>query len=77
MCVRLDTCILPNTSLILTYFQRLIEFVFLCQYLTRLNDLVAAPPPTPPLLVSGGPGSGKSVLLAKWYWEKKPLSSLF
>ncbi|KAL2085959.1 hypothetical protein ACEWY4_019279 [Coilia grayii] len=36
------------------------------KYLTRLNDLVAAPPPTPPLLVSGGPGSGKSVLLAKW-----------
>ncbi|XP_048121940.1 nephrocystin-3 isoform X4 [Alosa alosa] len=36
------------------------------KYITRLNDLVAAPPPTPPLLVSGGPGSGKSVLLAKW-----------
>lgn len=29
--------------------------------------MVAAPPPTPPLLVSGGPGSGKSLLLAKWY----------
>ncbi|MCJ8728528.1 hypothetical protein PDJAM_G00005480 [Pangasius djambal] len=28
--------------------------------------MVAAPPPTPPLLVSGGPGSGKSLLLAKW-----------
>ncbi|KAG7264553.1 hypothetical protein CRUP_019961 [Coryphaenoides rupestris] len=36
------------------------------QYLERLNDMVAAPPPTPPLLLSGGPGSGKSLLLSKW-----------
>ncbi|XP_028826650.1 nephrocystin-3 [Denticeps clupeoides] len=36
------------------------------KYIDRLNDLVAAPPPTPPLLISGGPGSGKSLLLAKW-----------
>ncbi|XP_022522676.1 nephrocystin-3 [Astyanax mexicanus] len=36
------------------------------KYIDRLNDMVAAPPPTPPLLVSGGPGSGKSLLLAKW-----------
>ncbi|XP_072566823.1 nephrocystin-3 isoform X2 [Paramormyrops kingsleyae] len=38
-----------------------------CQkYMERLNDMVAAPPPIPPLLVSGGPGSGKSLLLSKW-----------
>uniref|UniRef100_A0A673WIH5 Nephrocystin-3 n=1 Tax=Salmo trutta TaxID=8032 RepID=A0A673WIH5_SALTR len=36
------------------------------KYIDRLNDMVAAPPPTPPLLVSGGPGSGKSLLLSKW-----------
>uniref|UniRef100_A0A4W4GAW9 Nephrocystin-3 n=2 Tax=Electrophorus electricus TaxID=8005 RepID=A0A4W4GAW9_ELEEL len=36
------------------------------KYVDSLNDMVAAPPPTPPLLVSGGPGSGKSLLLAKW-----------
>ncbi|CAL8312603.1 unnamed protein product [Merluccius merluccius] len=36
------------------------------KYLERLNDMVAAPPPTPPLLLSGGPGSGKSLLLSKW-----------
>ncbi|XP_066539574.1 nephrocystin-3 isoform X2 [Hoplias malabaricus] len=36
------------------------------KYINGLNDMVAAPPPTPPLLVSGGPGSGKSLLLAKW-----------
>uniref|UniRef100_A0A8C5B7B7 Nephrocystin-3 n=1 Tax=Gadus morhua TaxID=8049 RepID=A0A8C5B7B7_GADMO len=36
------------------------------KYLDRLNDMVAAPPPTPPLLLSGGPGSGKSLLLSKW-----------
>ncbi|TRY59639.1 hypothetical protein DNTS_022786 [Danionella cerebrum] len=35
-------------------------------YVDRLNDMVTAPPPTPPLLVSGAPGSGKSLLLAKW-----------
>lgn len=28
---------------------------------------MAAPAPIPPLLVSGGPGSGKSLLLSKWY----------
>uniref|UniRef100_A0A452UM00 Nephrocystin-3 n=1 Tax=Ursus maritimus TaxID=29073 RepID=A0A452UM00_URSMA len=37
------------------------------KYYQRLNDLVAAPAPIPPLLVSGGPGSGKSLLLSKWY----------
>ncbi|KAL4635274.1 nephrocystin-3 [Arapaima gigas] len=38
-----------------------------CQkYIERLNDMVAAPPPIPPLLVSGGPGSGKTLLLSKW-----------
>ncbi|KAG7488498.1 hypothetical protein MATL_G00034700 [Megalops atlanticus] len=36
------------------------------KYIEHLNDMVAAPPPIPPLLVSGGPGSGKSLLLAKW-----------
>ncbi|XP_027752886.1 nephrocystin-3 [Empidonax traillii] len=35
-------------------------------YFERLNDLVAASAPIPPLLVSGGPGSGKSLLLSKW-----------
>uniref|UniRef100_A0A8C1BJY6 Nephrocystin-3 n=1 Tax=Cyprinus carpio carpio TaxID=630221 RepID=A0A8C1BJY6_CYPCA len=39
------------------------------KYVDRLNDMVAAPPPTPPLLVSGAPGSGKSLLLAKWLIE--------
>ncbi|XP_008053105.2 nephrocystin-3 [Carlito syrichta] len=36
------------------------------KYYQRLDDLVAAPAPIPPLLVSGGPGSGKSLLLSKW-----------
>ncbi|XP_027727709.1 nephrocystin-3 isoform X2 [Vombatus ursinus] len=36
------------------------------KYYQRLNDLVAAAAPIPPLLVSGGPGSGKSLLLSKW-----------
>ncbi|XP_075683228.1 nephrocystin-3 isoform X3 [Rhinoderma darwinii] len=36
------------------------------KYYDRLNDLVAAPAPIPPLLISGGPGSGKSLLLSKW-----------
>ncbi|TFK11873.1 Nephrocystin-3 [Platysternon megacephalum] len=36
------------------------------KYYERLNDLVTAPAPIPPLLVSGGPGSGKSLLLSKW-----------
>ncbi|XP_039192109.1 nephrocystin-3 isoform X2 [Crotalus tigris] len=36
------------------------------KYYERLNDLVAAPAPIPPLLVSGEPGSGKSLLLSKW-----------
>ncbi|GAB1294598.1 Nephrocystin-3 [Apodemus speciosus] len=35
-------------------------------YYQRLDDLVVAPAPIPPLLVSGGPGSGKSLLLSKW-----------
>ncbi|XP_058513216.1 nephrocystin-3 isoform X3 [Ochotona princeps] len=36
------------------------------KYYQRLNDLVVAAAPIPPLLVSGGPGSGKSLLLSKW-----------
>ncbi|XP_077347652.1 nephrocystin-3 [Lithobates pipiens] len=36
------------------------------KYYDRLNDLVAAPAPIPPLLITGGPGSGKSLLLSKW-----------
>ncbi|KAG8442835.1 hypothetical protein GDO86_011591 [Hymenochirus boettgeri] len=36
------------------------------KYYDRLNDLVTAPAPIPPLLISGGPGSGKSLLLSKW-----------
>ncbi|XP_043916336.1 nephrocystin-3, partial [Protopterus annectens] len=36
------------------------------KYYEHLNDLVAAPAPNPPILVSGGPGSGKSLLLSKW-----------
>uniref|UniRef100_A0A8C6YAQ4 Nephrocystin-3 n=1 Tax=Naja naja TaxID=35670 RepID=A0A8C6YAQ4_NAJNA len=36
------------------------------KYYESLNDLVAAPAPIPPLLVSGEPGSGKSLLLSKW-----------
>ncbi|KAM8758851.1 nephrocystin-3 isoform 1-T1 [Rhynchonycteris naso] len=36
------------------------------KYYQRLNELVVAPAPIPPLLVSGGPGSGKSLLLSKW-----------
>ncbi|XP_028927230.1 nephrocystin-3 [Ornithorhynchus anatinus] len=36
------------------------------KYYQRLNDLVAVPAPIPPLLVTGGPGSGKSLLLSKW-----------
>ncbi|XP_051784773.1 nephrocystin-3 isoform X1 [Erpetoichthys calabaricus] len=36
------------------------------KYIERLNDMVVAPSPIPPLLVSGGPGSGKSLLLSKW-----------
>uniref|UniRef100_A0A8C5JYZ6 Nephrocystin-3 n=1 Tax=Jaculus jaculus TaxID=51337 RepID=A0A8C5JYZ6_JACJA len=48
------------------------------KYYQRLNDLVAAPAPIPPLLVSGGPGSGKSLLLSKWIQmrQKNPLSTL-
>jgi len=42
---------------------------FSSQYVDRLNDMVAAPPPTPPLLVSGAPGSGKSLLLANWLFH--------
>uniref|UniRef100_A0A8C6QBF8 Nephrocystin-3 n=1 Tax=Nannospalax galili TaxID=1026970 RepID=A0A8C6QBF8_NANGA len=40
------------------------------KYYQRLDDLVVAPAPIPPLLVSGGPGSGKSLLLSKWYDQK-------
>ncbi|XP_068092377.1 nephrocystin-3 isoform X2 [Hyperolius riggenbachi] len=36
------------------------------KYYDRLNDLVTAPAPIPPLLITGGPGSGKSLLLSKW-----------
>uniref|UniRef100_UPI00358F5021 nephrocystin-3 isoform X2 n=1 Tax=Myxine glutinosa TaxID=7769 RepID=UPI00358F5021 len=36
------------------------------KYIRRLEELLASPGPTPPLLLSGGPGSGKSLLLAKW-----------
>ncbi|ELT90543.1 hypothetical protein CAPTEDRAFT_219276 [Capitella teleta] len=36
------------------------------KYYERLNAHVAAPGPLPPLLISGAPGSGKSLLLAKW-----------
>ncbi|XP_061522142.1 nephrocystin-3-like isoform X2 [Phycodurus eques] len=49
------------------------------KYVDRLNDMIAAPPPTPPLLVSGGPGSGKSLLLAKWIelQQKQSPNTLF
>ncbi|XP_057680349.1 nephrocystin-3 [Corythoichthys intestinalis] len=49
------------------------------KYVDRLNDMIAAPPPTPPLLVSGGPGSGKSLLLAKWIelQQKQSPNNLF
>uniref|UniRef100_A0A3P8XIV7 Nephrocystin-3 n=1 Tax=Esox lucius TaxID=8010 RepID=A0A3P8XIV7_ESOLU len=44
------------------------------KYIDRLNGMVAAPPPTPPLLVSGGLGSGKSLLLSKWIELQQKLS---
>ncbi|XP_060036243.1 nephrocystin-3 isoform X2 [Erinaceus europaeus] len=44
------------------------------KYYQRLNDLVAAPAPIPPLLVSGGPGSGKSLLLSKWIQSQQKSS---
>uniref|UniRef100_A0A8C6V1Q3 NACHT domain-containing protein n=1 Tax=Neogobius melanostomus TaxID=47308 RepID=A0A8C6V1Q3_9GOBI len=49
------------------------------KYIDRLNDMIAAPPPTPPLLVSGGPGSGKSLLLSKWieFQQKQSPNTLF
>ncbi|XP_024910121.1 nephrocystin-3 isoform X2 [Cynoglossus semilaevis] len=49
------------------------------RYIDRLNDMIAAPPPTPPLLVSGGPGSGKSLLLSKWMelQQKQSPNTLF
>ncbi|KAG7525130.1 nephrocystin-3 isoform X1 [Solea senegalensis] len=49
------------------------------RYIDRLNDMIAAPPPTPPLLVSGGPGSGKSLLLSKWIelQQKQTPNTLF
>ncbi|XP_069504796.1 nephrocystin-3 [Ambystoma mexicanum] len=48
------------------------------KYYERLNDLMAAPAPIPPLLVSGGPGSGKSLLLSKWIQlqQKQSLNTL-
>ncbi|XP_059801717.1 nephrocystin-3 isoform X1 [Hypanus sabinus] len=48
------------------------------KYFERLNDLVTAPAPIPPLLVSGGPGSGKSLLLSKWieHQQKRSPSTL-
>ncbi|XP_075403038.1 nephrocystin-3 [Tenrec ecaudatus] len=45
------------------------------KYYQRLNDLVAAAAPIPPLLVSGGPGSGKSHLLSKWIQLQQKNSS--
>nr|XP_056713290.1 nephrocystin-3 [Euleptes europaea] len=45
------------------------------KYYERLNDLVVAPAPIPPLLVSGGPGSGKSLLLSKWIQLQQKHSS--
>uniref|UniRef100_A0A3B3ZBU8 NACHT domain-containing protein n=1 Tax=Periophthalmus magnuspinnatus TaxID=409849 RepID=A0A3B3ZBU8_9GOBI len=49
------------------------------KYIDRLNDMIAAPPPTPPLLISGGPGSGKSLLLSKWIelQQKQSPNTLF
>ncbi|KAG8572735.1 hypothetical protein GDO81_012149 [Engystomops pustulosus] len=44
------------------------------KYYDRLNDLVAAPAPIPPLLISGGPGSGKTLLLSKWIQLQQKLS---
>ncbi|XP_062926135.1 nephrocystin-3 isoform X2 [Mobula hypostoma] len=48
--------------------------VFPTPYYERLNDLVTAPAPIPPLLVSGGPGSGKSLLLSKWIEHQQKCS---
>lgn len=50
---------------------------FFSQYVDQLNDMVAAPPPTPPLLVSGAPGSGKSLLLAKWLFHLNSIYYVF
>ncbi|XP_077974525.1 nephrocystin-3-like [Styela clava] len=36
------------------------------KYYERLNDLVSSPGPTPPLLISGGCGSGKTTLIKSW-----------
>uniref|UniRef100_A0A3Q3KUZ0 Nephrocystin-3 n=1 Tax=Mastacembelus armatus TaxID=205130 RepID=A0A3Q3KUZ0_9TELE len=49
------------------------------KYIDCLNDMITAPPPTPPLLVSGGPGSGKSLLLSKWIelQQKQSPNTLF
>ncbi|KAM3593907.1 uncharacterized protein V6R79_025211 [Siganus canaliculatus] len=44
------------------------------KYIDRLNEMIAAPPPTPPLLVSGGPGSGKTLLLSKWIEQQQKQS---
>ncbi|XP_020367209.2 nephrocystin-3 isoform X1 [Rhincodon typus] len=44
------------------------------KYYDRLNELVTAPAPIPPLLVSGGPGSGKSLLLSKWIEHQQKCS---
>lgn len=53
----------PNSTII--YY----IVLFHLQYYESLNDLVAAPAPIPPLLVTGEPGSGKSLLLSKWYYR--------
>ncbi|KAM9308213.1 nephrocystin-3 [Gastrophryne carolinensis] len=44
------------------------------KYYDRLNDLLAASAPIPPLLITGGPGSGKSLLLSKWIQLQQKLS---
>ncbi|TMS16188.1 Nephrocystin-3 [Larimichthys crocea] len=45
-----------------------------CNSTTSQLGFQKAPPPTPPLLVSGGPGSGKSLLLSKWIEQQQKQS---
>ena len=45
------------------------------KYYEKLNAHVSAPGPLPPLLISGAPGSGKSLLLAKWIELEQQKSS--